>query len=134
MRAHYLLDTNAWSNLIRHRSGALSKRFADLTQEQIYLSPVVLGELLLGYYKGDRTSKRKAVIDLIVSISQPLKITPAVADNYAQLRTELEQQGIPIGRNDAWIAAEALHHGLVLVTDNTQEFERVKGLKVENWI
>ena len=49
-------------------------------------------------------------------------------------RSELEQAGTPIGPNDTWIAAEAVYHQLVLVTDNTREFARVSGLLLENWI
>jgi predicted nucleic acid-binding protein len=63
-----------------------------------------------------------------------LTINSRVADTYAHLRAQLEQAGTPTGPNDTWIAAEALHHKLVLVTDNTREFSRVPGLQVENWL
>jgi tRNA(fMet)-specific endonuclease VapC len=63
-----------------------------------------------------------------------LTITSRVADSYGQLRAQLEAAGTPIGPNDTWIAAEALHHKLVLVTDNVREFSRVPGLPVENWL
>ena len=94
----------------------------------------MLGELQLGYYKGDRTPKRLAVIDTIRLHSELLILTSCVSDTYAQLRAQLEAAGTPIGPNDTWIAAEAVHHKLVLVTHNTREFERVPGLKVENWL
>ena len=57
-----------------------------------------------------------------------------MAETYAQLRTSLETAGTPIGPNDTWIAAEALHHRLVMVTDNVGEFSRVPKLRVENWL
>jgi tRNA(fMet)-specific endonuclease VapC len=130
----YLLDTNIWSALIRRSNPGLVKRFEALERGRLTLSPIVLGELQVGYYKGDRTPKRLAVIDAIRSSSELLTINGRVADTYAQLRTQLEQTGTPIGPNDTWIAAEALHHKLVLVTDNVREFSRVPGLKVENWL
>ncbi len=130
----YLLDTNIWSALIRRSSAALIKRFETLEQGRVALSPIVLGELQLGYYKGDRTPKRLAVIDTIRLHSELLILTSRVSDTYAQLRAQLEAAGTPIGPNDTWIAAEAVHHKLVLVTHNTREFERVPGLKVENWL
>jgi tRNA(fMet)-specific endonuclease VapC len=130
----YLLDTNIWSALIRRSSAALIKRFEALERGRIALSPIVLGELQLGYYKGDRTPKRLAVIDTIRVHSEVLTITSRVADTYGQLRTQLETAGTPIGPNDTWIAAEALHHKFVLVTDNIREFSRVPGLRVENWL
>lgn len=133
-RDRYLLDTNIWSALIRRSSARLNRHFETLEPGRVLLSPVVLGELQLGYYKGDRTPKRLAVIDTIRAHSELLTITAGVSDTYAQLRAQLEAAGTPIGPNDTWIAAEAMHHKLVLVTNNTREFERALGLRVENWI
>jgi len=132
--ARYLIDTNIWSALIRRSRPALVERFGSLQFSQVFLSPIVLGELQVGYYKGDRTPKRRQVIEHITSNAQLLPLDGGVSVAYGQLRAELEQAGTPIGPNDTWIAAEALHHKLILVTDNTREFERVKGLKLENWI
>ena len=130
----YLIDTNIWSALIRRSNAGLLKRFETLERTHIALSPIVLGELQVGYYKGDRTPKRLAVIETIRTSSELLTINSRVADTYSQLRAQLEQAGTPIGPNDTWIAAEALHHKLVLVTDNTREFSRVPGLQIENWL
>jgi tRNA(fMet)-specific endonuclease VapC len=130
----YLLDTNIWSALIRRSSTMLITRFEALERGRIALSPIVLGELQLGYYKGDRTPKRLAVIETIRAYSEQLTINSRVSDTYAQLRAQLETAGTPIGPNDTWIAAEALHHKLVLVTNNAREFERVPGLTLENWL
>lgn len=129
-----MLDTNIWSAIIRRRSPELLTKFSDLKAGQVFLSPVVFGEILLGYYKGDQTPQRKAVIDNIIKLTTRLEINDRVADLYAQTRSKLEKAGTPIGRNDTWIAAEALHHGLTVITDNLAEFERVQGLKVENWL
>ena len=130
----YLIDTNIWSFLQRRSSDQLLQRFAKLTSEQVFLSPVVRGELETGYLKGDRAPARRVAIDYIVQSTQHLTIDQDEALRYAKLRTALETAGTPIGRNDTWIAAEALHHGLTIVTDNTQEFKRVPKLKVENWM
>jgi len=130
----YLLDTNIWSALIRRTNAGLIKRFEGLERGRLALSPIVLGELQVGYYKGERTPKRLAVIETIRTSSELLTINSRIADTYSQLRTQLEQAGTAIGPNDTWIAAEALHHKLVLVTDNVREFSRVPGLQVENWL
>jgi tRNA(fMet)-specific endonuclease VapC len=130
----YLLDTNIWSALIRRSSAGLIKRIEGMERGRLALSPIILGELQVGYYKGDRTPKRLAVIDAIRTSAELLTINNRVADTYSQLRAQLEQAGTPIGPNDTWIAAEALHHKLVLITDNTREFSRVPGLQFENWL
>ncbi len=130
----YLIDTNIWSFLQRRSHPKLTARFAKLNPDQLFLSPVVRGELETGYLKGDRMPQRRQALDLIIATTQHLSINQETAVRYALLRTQLEQAGTPIGRNDTWIAAEALHHKLIVVTDNVGEFERVKGLKVENWV
>lgn len=130
----YLLDTNIWSALIRRSSVPLLERFAACTSHQLLLSPIVWGELQLGYFKGDMTPKRKQVIVQIASATSALSVDAQVATVYAQLRAHLEITGTPIGPNDTWIAAEALHHKLIVVTDNVGEFSRVPKLKVENWL
>lgn len=134
MPERYLVHTNIWSALIRRSSMPLVQRFSSLQFDQIFLSPIVLGELQLDYFKGDRTPKRRQVIEHISANSQALTLTGEVSVAYAQLRAELEQAGTPIGPNDTLIAAEALHHKLVLVTTNAREFERVSNLKIENWM
>jgi tRNA(fMet)-specific endonuclease VapC len=129
----YLIDTNIWSFLLRKRSPALAAKFGKLAKSEVFLSPIVRGELELGFSKGDQHPTRRAALDLIYAKSTPLVIDSAVADKYGQLRGAMELAGTPIGRNDTWIAAEALHHNLMLITDNIREFERVAGLRVENW-
>jgi tRNA(fMet)-specific endonuclease VapC len=131
---HYLIDTNIWSHLQRRTTKALVARFADLKPGQTFLSPVVLGEMETGFLKGDRAPYRRSALDQIIGSCQMLIVNRHVAIEYARLRAQLEQVGTPIGPNDTWIAAEALHHKLVLVTDNVREFSRVPGLHVENWL
>jgi len=130
----YLIDTNIWSHLLRRTTKGLLTRFAELKPGQTFLSPVVLGEMETGYLKGDRAPYRRVALDQIIGSCQMLSVNRQVAIEYAQLRAQLEQANTPIGPNDTWIAAEALHHKLVLVTDNEQEFSRVPGLRVENWL
>ena len=130
----YLLDTNIWSALIRRKSAPLVKHISKFKPEQIFLSPIVFGELKVGYYKDDKTPIRQRVLDEIVAMAQPLTLDAAVSDAYARLRSTLEAAGTSIDPNDTWIAAEALHHRLVMVTDNVGEFSRVPKLRVENWL
>ena len=131
---HYLIDTNIWSHLQRRTTQSLIARFSDLQPGQTFLSPVVLGEMETGFLKGDRAPYRRMALDQIIGSCQMLTVNRHVAIEYARLRAQLEQSGTPIGPNDTWIAAEALHHKLVLVTDNVREFSRVPGLHVENWL
>jgi tRNA(fMet)-specific endonuclease VapC len=133
-KPRYLIDTNIWSHLVRRSNATLVQRFAKLHSDQVCLSVVVRGELEVGFLKGDQSPQRRQALDHIVATCQALEIDQDVAVLYASVRTHLEAAGTPIGRNDTWIAAEALHHKLVLVTDNLAEFQRVPALKVESWL
>ena len=61
-------------------------------------------------------------------------LNAAALECYATLRADLEAKGSPIGATDLWIAAQVLADDALLVTDNTQEFRRVPGLRMENWL
>ena len=130
----YLVDTNIWSALLRRQNGALLQKFAEMNSENLFLSPIVCGELELGFQKGDRLPVRRQTLDFLLDSFPHLVFDSKVSRIYAEIRADLESKGTPIGRNDTWIAAEALHHNLVLVSDNMGEFARVQGLKLENWL
>lgn len=73
-------------------------------------------------------------IDHLLASLPVLSLNAGADHTYAEIRLQLEQAGTPIGPNDLLIAADALHSGLTLVTDNTDEFGRVTGLQLENWL
>ena len=73
-------------------------------------------------------------LEVVLSGLDVLPLEQPTDDRYAELRTALEQAGTTIGSNDMFIAAHALALGLILVTANVNEFSRVPGLAVENWL
>lgn len=93
---------------------------------------VVWAELLHGARKYERRQDRIARVERTLAPFVSFPFDDAAARNYAQIRDELEVRGEVIGPNDLLIAAIALPHGLVLVTNN-REFRRVRGLPVEDW-
>ena len=129
----YLIDTNIWSCLQQRKYPQLQARFAKCSPEQLHLSAIVRCELQLVFEKRDKRTERRISLDSIIRVTKHLSVDAAVAVMYAKVRASLEKAGTPIGGNDTWIAAEALHHNLTLITDNIREFERVVGLRVENW-
>lgn len=94
---------------------------------------VVKAELLLGAEKSARPEEERLRVE---SLLLPFEIVPfdeACAMHYARIRADLERKGQTIGGNDYLIAATALAHGAVLVTNNYDEFKRVPGLSFESW-
>ncbi len=131
--SRYLLDTNIISDLMRNPRGKAARRIAMAGEDSICTSIIVAAELRYGCAKSGSLRLLKAVEDLLGEIEVlPFEI-PADAD-YGEIRAELEMVGKAIGGNDLLIAAHARALGATMVTANVQEFERVQGLKVENWL
>jgi tRNA(fMet)-specific endonuclease VapC len=129
----YMLDTNIISDLIRNPQGRAAKRIAKVGEDTICTSIIVAAELRYGCAKSGSQRLLKAVEDLLGEITVlPLEVPADVA--YGGIRAELEAAGKPIGANDLLIAAHAHAAGATIVTNNTGEFKRIRGLNVENWL
>jgi tRNA(fMet)-specific endonuclease VapC len=128
-----MLDTNIISDLIRNPQGKAAKRIAKVGENNICTSIIVAAELRYGCAKSGSTRLLKAVEDLLGEIEVLPFDVPADAE-YGGIRAELEAAGKPIGSNDFLIAAHAYAAGMTIVTANTAEFKRVRGLNVENWV
>ena len=129
----FLLDTNILSDLMRNPHGRTAQRIAQVGEQQICTSIIVVAEARFGIAK----SRSRRLAAQFAAILAGIEVFPfeAPADvTYGLLRAQLEQTGGPIGANDMLIAAQALSLGLTLVTANEREFVRVSGLKTENWL
>ncbi|MGV3634144.1 MAG: type II toxin-antitoxin system VapC family toxin [Pseudorhodoplanes sp.] len=126
-----MLDTNIISELIRQPQGRVAKRIAKVGERAICTSIIVAAELRYGCAKSDSLRLKRAVEDLLAEIEVLPFDVPADAE-YGVVRSELETAGKPIGGNDLLIAAHAKSIDAIVVTGNTDEFARVRGLKVEN--
>jgi len=128
-----MLDTNIISDLIRNPKGKAAKRIARVGEDHICTSIIVAAELRYGCAKSDSSRLLDAVEHLLDEINILPFDVPADTE-YGGIRAELEAAGRPIGSNDLLIAAHAYATGATIVTANVGEFERIRGLKVENWL
>ena len=129
----YMLDTNIISDLIKHPQGKAAKRIARIGEADVCTSIIVAAELRYGCAKRGSARLLKAVEDLLDEI--PVLPFDVPADTaYGGIRAALEAAGRPIGANDLLIAAHAHATGATIVTANVEEFKRIRGLKVENWL
>jgi tRNA(fMet)-specific endonuclease VapC len=128
-----MLDTNIISDLIKNPQGRAAKRIAKLGEDNICTSIIVAAELRYGCAKSGSKRLLKAVEDLLGEINVLPFEVPADTE-YGGIRAELEAAGKPIGGNDLLIAAHAYATGATIVTANTGEFKRIRGLTVENWL
>jgi tRNA(fMet)-specific endonuclease VapC len=129
----YMLDTNIISDLVKNPQGKAAKRIAKVGEDNICTSIIVAAELRYGCTKSGSKRLLKAVEDLLSEIPVLPFDVPADAE-YGGIRSELEAAGRPIGSNDLLIAAHAYATGTTIVTANIDEFKRIRGLSVENWL
>lgn len=129
----YLLDTNIVIYVIKRRPIEVMATF-NQNASRMAISSVTLAELIHGAEKSSQTAQNHTVIEDFCSRLEVLPYTPKAAQHYGSIRAALEKAGQPIGVNDLHIAAHARSEGLVLVTNNLREFERVPALQLENWV
>ncbi len=129
----YMLDTNIVIYTIKNRPEKvrnLFKRHAG----QMAISAITLGELIYGAEKSAQPERNLADIEGFSARLEVMSFDEAAASHFGQLRAELTKVGKPIGPYDQMIAGHARSMGLILVTNNTAEFKRVPGLRIENWV
>ena len=129
----YVLDTNVCIRYLNGRSPLVRERLQALEAGSIRLCSVVKAELVYGAAKSRVREHTLAKLDRFFAAFESLPFDDRAALNYGEIRADLESQGTPIGPNDLLIAAIALANQATLVTTNTREFARVKGLELENW-
>ncbi|MFI3186127.1 MAG: tRNA(fMet)-specific endonuclease VapC [Methylococcaceae bacterium] len=129
----YLLDTNIVIYVIKRRPLEVLNSFNEHAG-QLAISSITLAELLHGVEKSSRPEHNRRQVEDFVSRLEVLDYTAKAAAHYGDIRALLEQQGKIIGVNDLHIAAHARSEGLILVSNNLKEFERVEALRFENWV
>ena len=129
----YMLDSNIVIYTIKNRPQPVREAFKQ-HQGQMGVSSITVGELIFGAEKSIQVERNLADIEGFLARVEVLPFEQHAASHFGQLRAELYRMGQPIGPYDMMIAGHARSQGLVLVTNNTKEFERVPGLRVDNWV
>lgn len=129
----YLLDTNICIKYLNGNSQNITSKLTKLNPEDIALCSVVKSELLVGAYKSVKSKKTMSLLETFFAVFHSLAFDDEAALIYGKIRSDLEKQGTPIGPYDLQIASIALANNLILVTNNSREFKRIKKLKIEDW-
>ena len=128
-----LLDTNAVIDLTTRRSDALLRRVEASAPGSLAVSAVVAHELYYGAYRSRKVAFNLETLRLLFSDLAVLDLVREDARVAGEIRADLARLGSPIGPYDVLIAGQAKARGLTLVTNNTGEFARVVGLRIEDW-
>ncbi len=129
----FMLDTDISSYIMKRSNVTVLRRLAELALGDVCISVITQSELLYGVEVSPRRQKDQEALDGYLRHVQVLPYSEDAALQYAQIRAALKTSGGMIWANDLFIAAHARSRDLTLVTNNTREFSRVEGLKLENW-
>jgi tRNA(fMet)-specific endonuclease VapC len=129
----YLLDTNIVIYVLKRRPKEVLEIF-NANASRMAISSITLSELIYGAEKSLNTYKNLEAVEEFVSHLEVLPYDAKASQHYGQIKAALEKKGQIIGENDIHIAAHAISHGLILVSNNVREFKRVPNLALENWV
>lgn len=129
----YMLDTDISSYIMKRSDESVLKRLQKVAVRDVSISAITRSELMYGVEVSPRKQQDHAALEAFLKHIEVLDYPGEAALHYGRIRGALKVAGQMIGANDLLIAAHARALGLILVTNNTREFARVQGLKLENW-
>ena len=129
----YLLDTNIVIDVLKRRPVDVLAVF-NTNASRMAISSITLSELMYGAEKSLNVNRNLEAIEEFVSHLDVLPYDAKASQHYGQIKATLERKGEIIGENDIQIAAHAISQGLILVSNNVKEFNRVPSLALENWV
>lgn len=131
--AEYMLDTDISSYIMKRSHDKVLRRLQKIPPAAVCISVITKSELMFGVEVSPRRQQDQAALDEYLRHVEVLDFPDQAAPHYAQIRAALKARGTMIGANDLFIAAHARSLALTLVTNNTEEFGRVRDLRIENW-
>jgi tRNA(fMet)-specific endonuclease VapC len=129
----YLLDTNMCIFALKHIPSVLTA-LESKKHERLTISSITLAELEFGICNSQAPEKNRNALIAFLPVVEVLPFDESAAAEYGRIRAGLQKRGCVIGLMDMLIASHAKSAGLILVTNNTGEFERVAGLDLEDWL
>ena len=129
-----MLDTNICIYIMKKKPETVLNQLKKYEKGEICISAITLAELEYGVSKSSSPSKNQLALTIFLSGISVLPFDEKASVEYGNIRAELEKQGKPIVANDLLIVAHARSLNFTLITNNTKEFNRANGLKVENWV
>ena len=129
----FMLDTNMCIFTLKNRPEQVREAFKR-HQGHLCISTITLMELMYGAEKSAQQARNLADVEGFAARLEVLSYDQDAAAHTGQLRAELARAGTPIGPYDQMIAGHARSRGLILVSNNTREFDRVPGLRLEDWV
>jgi tRNA(fMet)-specific endonuclease VapC len=129
-----MLDTNICIYIIKNKPLSVKERLKEFEIGELCISIVTVSELMYGVYKSEQTKRNIQALEGFLMPFEIVDYDYAASVEYGKIRANLEKRGQVIGGMDMQIAGHALALDAVLVTNNIKEFERIEGLRLDNWV
>jgi len=129
----YLLDTNICIYAIKNKPECVLKQIKDKSRNGIFISSLTIAELEFGVENSINKDANRIALLKFISIFNFLCFDDMDAIPYGKLKAKLRKEGKIIGPIDMLLAGQAISKDLILITNNTKEFNRIENLKLENW-
>lgn len=130
----YLIDTNICVYIINNRVEGSAEWIKAVGIENVMISSITVAELEHGLAKSNRYEQTQQSLYKFLSGFEIVDFDMSCAQAYGILRADLQRKGTPIGSMDMLIGATAIAKNLTLITNNTDEFNRINKLRIENWV
>ena len=128
----YLLDSNICIHFLRGKYNVIEK-LNEVGIDNCAISEITLAELVFGAEKSDNPKKNHKLIEKFIGQLSILPIFDAI-QTYGKEKARLQSEGKMISDFDLLIGCTSIENELIMVTENVKEFERIKGIKIENWV
>lgn len=129
-----MLDTNICIYIIKNKPQSVREKLKEFDIGDLVLSSITVSELYYGVYKSEHVEKNLLALEHFLKPFDILEYEIKASVAYGKIRADLEKRGQIIGGLDMMIAAHALSCNMILVTNSTKEFQRVKELRLDNWV
>ena len=129
----YFLDTSTCIFIINKKPVHVLEKLRSVIEQKIYLSSITVAELQFGVYNSQNIEKNRISLTEFLAPFQIIDFDDIDAEHFGIIRSQLKKEGKLIGPYDMLIAAQAIAKDLILVTNNKDEFMRIKNLKIEDW-
>ena len=128
----YLLDTNICIHFFRGKYG-VTEKFEAVKAENCAISEITLAELVFGAENSENPEKNHKLIKQLLEIITVIPIYDSIM-TYGKEKVKLRKLGTMISDLDLFIGCTATQNDMIMVTENTREFERISGIRLENWV
>jgi tRNA(fMet)-specific endonuclease VapC len=129
-----MLDTNICIYIIKNKPESVKERFREFEIGELCISSITVSELMYGAYKSQQIERNLQALESFLMPFEIVDYDYVASIEYGKIRASLEEKGQVIGNMDMQIAGHALALGMTLITNNTNEFVRIDGLSLDNWV